>query len=228
MTARDLPMLFSGPMVRALIREIEQPGCGKTQTRRTIKKPGLMAAPYNMRATDKGIPVSIDDWGAIHYRPLPYRVGDRLYVREHWRTGGQHDHLAPRDLPREWAGPIGYIADEAPNSISRTGRFRQGMHMPRWASRLTLTVTDVRVERLLDISEADAIAEGIIHPWNKRYPFGLQISDDAYCLGNTATQAYRALWNHINGPGSWDATPWVAAYTFTVAVGNIDTLARAA
>lgn len=91
------------------------------------------------------------------------------------------------------------------------GRFRQGMHMPRWASRITLLVTEVRVQRLQEISEADAVAEGGDPVQARMYPE----------LG-TCRHWFSDLWNSINGPDAWDANPWVAAYTFTVQRGNID------
>lgn len=111
---------------------------------------------------------------------------------------------------------------------------------PRWASRLTLTVTDVRVERLQDISEADAIAESIkTDVWASVIP---SLADpscaDAYapemsiywhedddsddCVQFTAKAAFAKLWDRINGPGAWDDNPWVVALTFTVYHGNID------
>lgn len=91
--------------------------------------------------------------------------------------------------------------------------------MPRWASRLTLIVTDVRVERLQDISEDDAIAEGVE-----------EVSDDGPVLTGIPCgtiyadhrSAFRDLWNSLHGPGSWDANPWVAAITFRPVFANID------
>lgn len=212
----DRPILFSGPMVRALLAGT------KTQTRRIIKpQPELqMNGFYHVHNRHGGlVNVAEEDVGREAVDYLRIAVGDQLYVREHWRTGGQHDHIAPRDLPQERAEPIGYIADEAPNTISRTGRFRQGMHMPRWASRITLHVTDVRVQRLQDISRDDALAEGI----------ALDETDGWYrvpgvpSLGQAAPQsAYGDLWDSINGAGSWEANPWVVALTFTVEHANID------
>lgn len=110
--------------------------------------------------------------------------------------------------------------------------------MYRWASRITLTVTDVRVERLQDCSEADAIAEGILRE---------NVILGAHCAGGVhseitgeryfdpssndeedgheyAVGAYAALWNNINGDGAWEANPWVVAVSFEVAEGNIDAL----
>lgn len=95
------------------------------------------------------------------------------------------------------------------------GRLRQGMHMPRWASRLTLTVTEVRVERLQDCSEADAVAEGI-EPGH-RLPCG--------GMSHAATDLFCDLWDSIHGPGAWALNPWVAAYTFRPILGNIDRIA---
>lgn len=103
---------------------------------------------------------------------------------------------------------------------------RQGRHAlpqnlaPRALSRLTLYVTDVRVQRLQDISEEDALAEGV------------ECDSDGYrdylmphtqcCV--TPADSYRSLWDAINGPGAWEANPWVVAYRFVPRLGNIDTL----
>lgn len=92
------------------------------------------------------------------------------------------------------------------------------IHMPRWASRILLEITDVRVERLQDISEADAQAEGICElPLQEGHLNAWWTADAALGAtlhGRTPVQAYRKLWEHINGPGSWDANPWVWAISF--------------
>lgn len=201
----DRPILFSAPMVRALLEG------RKTQTRRILKpQPHLMSAnSLSYFGTD----------GKGH--ELRMRVGDRLYVREHWRTSGSLDSTAPRDLPRTAA--LLYNVDE--DRPVWAGKHRQAMHMPRWASRLTLTVTDVRVERLQDISEADAIDEGIegysgMDPECAGYINYANNSDDGYWINPKAS--YASLWNLINGPDAWGTNPYVAAYTFTVHHGNID------
>lgn len=213
----DRPILFSSPMVRALIAG------SKTQTRRAINPQpsaggNLVAPPFRGDGNDLHVQFIESDGLPGKSQRLRYAPGDRLYVREHWRTGGQFDHLAPRDLTPEWAEPIGFVADEPQDRISRTGKFRQAMHMPRWASRITLFVTDVRVERLQDISEADALAEGVTR---SDYEY-----DDGECCA-TAKEAYGLLCDLINGDGAWSANPWVAAYTFTVRMGNIDQLEAA-
>lgn len=238
----DRPILFSGPMVRALLAGT------KTQTRRILKP-----QPEQFPIDDKGtlcevgvIHVEGDALPRIHHgrvitaQKLKCAVGDRLWVRE-------AHAIVPRTAYRGSIG-VGTIAqmehptDEYSAALFREGFDRSGrplwrpsIHMPRWASRLTLTVTDVRVERLQDCSEADAIAEGIEDVtkevassdpslrFRKRYRDG---GWNGYV--DTAAGSYASLWTEINGPGSWETNPWVAAYTFTVAKGNIDQIGDAA
>ncbi|MGA0540693.1 hypothetical protein [Neotabrizicola sp. VNH66] len=226
----DKPIIFSAAMVRALLSG------QKSQTRRVLKP-----APYECSGawwiTDR---VSgdclLDDWANDRIGLGPrYAPGDRLWVRETFFGG--HPGCAN----------IIYRADG--ESVIR---WRSPIHMPRWASRLTLTVTDVRVQRLQEISEADAVAEGIErqeptdadHEWALRYAeengcspdiggvwiapgtrkgWGLtQEERDQPQWGPTAAFAYRCVWNSLYGPEAWDANPWVAAITFTVHRCNID------
>lgn len=216
------PILFSGPMVRALIAGT------KTQTRRIFTPP----LPYD---ADDDIYVQLAT-GEI--APKAKR-DDRLYVREHWRTHRAYDDLAPSAMDGDQ--DIWFEADRLEQgqlcpAASIAGRFRQGMHMPRWASRLALTVTDVRVER--DISEADAIAEGITRIGAEYIARGstafngpnfYQVDMGFGTLNDvTATDVFRRLWEWINGEGSWNANPWIVAYTFTVNRGNIDQFAKEA
>jgi hypothetical protein len=209
------PILFSGPMVRALLSGT------KTQTRRLpsfSRYRGFTEfGPSDTKGYDWHLRDSGMRWHDLRHSEvlgrLPWHYGDRLYVREHWFTWGIFDDLAPSKLTGKEG--VSYIADGV--SEPRPGKFRQGMHMPRWASRITLTVTDVRVERLQDISVADAVAEGAL----------ASSAVDQFAQVH-AIPMYRAIWTGINGDGSWGANPWVAAYTFTVAMGNIDELARAA
>jgi len=214
----DKPILFSGPMVRALLAGT------KTQTRRLMPNQAWLQQAYAPIVDGTRI---YNYSGEEEVSRAKFAVGDRLYVREHWRTWAQYDGVAPRDFTP--GTHVAYEATESPNLGNNAGRFRQGMHMPRWASRLTLTVTDVRVERLQNISEADAKAEGILdggclkcgessHP----DPCGCVYPEPCFA------DAYFALWNEINGKDASVANPWVAAYSFTVEHGNIDKLARAA
>ena len=199
----DRPILFSAPMVRALLDG------RKTQTRR-ILKPQVTAYPDGLAfrwGEFEGL--WPDDWfgyGNEIDGALPYRLGDRLWVKETWRAWTMHDKDPPSALPRDLR--VQYVADDS-RQIPWDSKTRVSIHMPRWASRLTLTVADVRVERLQDISEEDAAAEG------RR--IGRQPLQDAYPIG-----WYAALWDQINGPGAWEQNPWVVAVSFTVGHHNID------
>lgn len=225
---RDLPILFSASMVRAILREIEQPGTGKAQTRRVINPQPKLHAHHEpvcvekrgergwvwMVHTDRpSYQYATGDWKA------PYAVGDRLYAREAWRCGAVNDYKAPRDLK---AGSfIAYEADGPHECAPLHGRFRQGMHMPRWASRITLIVTVVRVQRLQEISEQDAIAEGVEQDSDGWRDYQMPATQ---CCAS-ACASFQSLWDSINGdrPGAaWRYNPWVVAISFQPVLGNID------
>ncbi|MDH2325978.1 hypothetical protein QCN27_03765 [Cereibacter sp. SYSU M97828] len=202
----DKPILFSAPMVRALLDGT------KTQTRRVIKN-----APGDGWHMDRVGPTGFQ-WTCeggmprMSYRP-PVAVGDRLYVRERFRPHGLGTPISEcRDLDDIM---FHADADEAEGAVLD---WKPSIHMPRWASRLTLTITDVRVQKLHAISEGDAVAEGM----------GWAAFKAGEAKGNCPISSFRILWNAINGPGAWDANPWVCAYTFTVQRGNIDQLGAAA
>ena len=129
---------------------------------------------------------------------LPLRSGLHI-VRETWAAPHAYDHLPPRLIPKD--ARIHYAATEDRGGLL----WRPSIHMPRAASRITLEVTGVRVERLQDISEADAIAEGcgMLKPYS-----------DHWQHRDVAKEEYRLLWESINGPGSWDANPWVWVIEF--------------
>lgn len=199
----DRPIIFSAPMVRALLDG------RKTQTRRVLKpQPKMLrgAGPF-YRPHPTTAP---HEWHALHgghiaaIVKVPYAVGDRLWVREAWF-----------DPQMDGARRL-YVADN-PQDVGPVHRKRPSIHMPRWASRLTLTVTDVRVQRLQEISEEDARAEGLewaAPTWGVK---GL-----AESWNGDPRLAFAALWNSLHGPGAWDANPWVCALTFTVDRRNID------
>lgn len=214
----DRPILFSAPMVRALLAGT------KTQTRRLSGMPTIEEMPglgWHVHNKHGGVMnVEAHDVGKVAAEMLPIQTGDRLWVREAWRIETTaYDCFPPREIPS--GQPILYGADADWSLNKSAGRSRPGMFMPRWASRLTLNVTEVRVERLQDISEADAIAEGLLP--SKRTPGWTIYPEDSTSSGlSDPRQSYRTLWEAINGPASWEANPWVAAYTFTVAQHNID------
>lgn len=211
----DLPILFSAPMVRGLIREVELPGTGKTQTRRILKpQPEQGFEPWQAEG---------GEWflaGVESQTPLKmrFRKGDRLYVREAWSAEHLWSGTKPRDIP---CGPIWYWADGEPREGDWT-KPKVAIHMPRWASRLTLPVTDVRVQKLTDIDEIDAMAEGIIRHAATEEDDAEYLAVEGGDIYSNAVDAYEALWNRINGALAWKANPWVVALTFTAERRNID------
>lgn len=105
-------------------------------------------------------------------------------------------------------------------------RWRPSIHMPRWASRLTLELTEVRVERLQAISEVNARAEGCHH--NGPCDHARRSCEEIGCFGpNSYRGVYADLWNSIDGPGSWEANPWVWVLSFRVHQQNVDAFLKA-
>ena len=205
----ERPILFSAPMVRALLDG------SKTQTRRAMNpQPPENWAPASygdLHGYDRNgqlTPDKVVGWGPVNedgdqgFNCRYGQPGDRLWVREAWRVIDLANCFAPREITaahRMWFEADG--PHEPP-----AGRYRPGMFMPRWASRITLEVAGVRVERLQDISEADAQAEGCERRNDD--------DEDAYVATATYRQGYRQLWNSINGAGSWDLNPWVWVVEF--------------
>ena len=200
-TITDRPILFSAPMVRAILDG------SKTQTRRVVKPRKDLGIGCELAPCELAGEVNAGDYSNSRYRP-----GDRLWVREAWQhLQNQNGELAATLNPKSCRECF-YRADESdPRSLPMSGKWRPSIHMPRWASRITLEITGVRVERLQDISESDAIAEGIERVTVKTgatvYPFGNQYSHDSVA-------AYSHLWEAINGTGSWAANPWVWVVEF--------------
>lgn len=201
------PIIFSAPMVQALLAG------RKTQTRRVLN--GLTQEPGGLwRFGRKHSAIIFADDDAVRqdaasceYMPIARR--DRLWVREAWRTDVSWESSPPRDIIP--AAPIWFDAE--PTISVKTGRYRHARHMPRWASRLTLTVTKVRVQRVAEISCADAIAEGIAPEAN---------SQTIDCDTPNPRDGFRDLWNSLHGPDAWARNDWVVAYTFTVDHRNVD------
>jgi hypothetical protein len=176
---------------------------------------------------------------------VPFAVGDILWVRETWAAPHICDTFKPSEI--EIGERVHYAATADFGGDNNLGGLigRPSIFMPRWASRLTLEVTDVRVERLQAISEADAIAEGVEaveserdeHDWSicpKCGGTGLHGAlgdglgymevDCQEC--NTHKKRYSHLWNHINGDGAWEANPFVVAVSFKVHKCNVDAFER--
>lgn len=184
-------------MVRALLAG------SKTQTRRIVKARDLewMDVHQGLREPDNAERCPYGQPGD-QLLCSGHRIGgDRLYVRETWAAPHAYDHLPPRLIPQD--ASIHYAATEDRGGLL----WRPSIHMPRWASRITLEVTSVRVERLQDIDLADALAEGISDT-------GALILDSAGNEQGGPIAEYAVLWEQINGSGSWAANPWVWAVEF--------------
>jgi hypothetical protein len=220
--------IFNATMVKALLAG------RKTQTRRTIK--GAPTAADGEWFCDRVGPTGWQFTAAggsprIPCTP-PNAVGDWLWVRETTRAEELEDGQ----------DGIRYLADNTFRPIENTKEameawievfaYRGGrgltvpaIHMRRRFCRILLLVKQVRIERLQDITEADAIAEGVeVMPYDGAEPqyqgmFGYKDYRDhphAIVPFKSALRSYETLWEAINGPGSWDANPWVSATTFTV------------
>lgn len=195
--AKERPILFSGEMVRAILDG------RKTQTRRVIKPnhAGRVKEPGSRRNWHLADPNAV--------LACPYgQPGDLLWVRETWSQDSRGGCLPNGE------DAVYYRAD-FPSDKIWAGSWKPSIHMPRWASRITLRVTDVRVERVQDISEADAQAEGAEF---SELPCFSRIPNQR--RGFRQIAGYRAgfltLWDSINaGRGyGWDTNPWVWALTF--------------
>jgi len=199
-TCREIPILFTGPMVRAILEG------RKTQTRRIVQN--------LLWDDDHNLPCMIAEDGPLAFPErfydgtikCPYgSTGDRLWVREAWArviVGNEFDYL--------------YRADHHTGIEKKNGdqKWKPSIHMPKVACRLMLEVTSVRVERVQKISEADAIAEGCI-----KLPASGRITDTkggqyGGRIWTTAREWYSELWGKINGPDSWTSNPFVWVIEF--------------
>lgn len=225
----ERPILFSGPMVRAILDG------RKTQTRRVVKPqpPIRMTAPTGYEFSVAG-----------HDYMCPYgKTGDRLWLRETWKYDNWTEDGEPfvryksdntvllKDFPDEWVDKVEDIwanLSERSNikidGVARDRRWRPSIHMPRWASRINLEITGVRVERLNDISRDDAVAEGVDWKSCPKYQSmeNFQAQRMAEKMGKYGVLSltidyvggYQKIWESINGPGSWDANPWAWVVEF--------------
>lgn len=195
----ERPILFSAPMVRAILAG------AKVQTRRVVnpEPAGSVTTIYRPFAHEpNNWQGYADNVGFIRwYGRCRYgQPGDRLWVRETWAVPHRYDHLGPSNIP-VLGVRTHYAATEERGGL----RWRPSIHMPRWASRITLEITAVRVERLQDISEADAKAEGAEPYLHPVHPAREQLRH---------VDGFQALWESINGPDSWDLNPWVWVVEF--------------
>ncbi|AWJ85131.1 hypothetical protein TSH58p_17350 [Azospirillum sp. TSH58] len=242
---RDVPIIFSAPMVRALLDS------RKTQTRRLVPQPPAECGINYMLGEESWLPVekrtpvrrAFEAWtgplfqnrpaghlcGSFDIRPR-FQPRDRLWVRENFATSDAY--AGPGILGVEYAADgatLAYANGELHHKehgcAQYTGPWKPSIHMPRWASRLTLVVEQVRVERLQDTTRKDVYAEGAItDEW-------LQWREDAVNIGmpegssiEDERDVFARLWTSLHGADAWAANPWVVALTFSVHRTNIDKL----
>lgn len=190
---KERPILFSGPMVRAILDG------RKTQTRRIVKPAPddwidqlhgydlRGRAPYDIEHPETGAVVGYGFQSEDAFYKCPYgQPGDRLWVRE-----AHGLDLANKVYYREGFDP----------KCGWNGKWRPSIHMTRAASRITLEIVGVRVEQLTSITAGESIKEGIT-------------IEDCRRVNGSAVDAYRKLWESINGPGSWNENPWVWVVEF--------------
>lgn len=239
---KERPIIFSGEMVKAILDG------KKTMTRRAVKTQprdecteiatSACFGHVEYRSTSEDRQTQ----SILAKIKCPYgKIGDRLWVRETW-IQGYDDPLIESEGDDENAVSIIYKADgkeEYRTCSAETAEnwgdfsadsemvgFKSPIHMPRWASRILLEITDIRVERLNDISEADALKEGI-----RNYNFEMEDSPDTYVgythlqkddgkstLYKTPAIAFERLWDTLNAKkgNPWSSNPWVWVVEFKV------------
>lgn len=232
------PMLFSTPMVKALLAG------RKTMTRRPVKCgieiagvatveqwAGRLADNFAYRRPDEvqiqakadqlrgRLHPFTDENGKLFALTCPYgRPGDLIWVRETWARynidQNSHDWAYKATVPEDWP---------------EEGLWRPSIHMPRKANRLTLQITDVRVEQLQEISDEDAIREGVEPNCSLLNHDNCDHDEWIYYSGfpeshpaDSPSESFRTLWQHINGPDSWQNNPWVWVISFDVIHKNVD------
>ncbi len=236
-----IPILFSTPMVQANLEG------RKTQTRRTKgleniselateivrsdqwKKQGDWVARFKYKGEEK--------YAVTNVIKCPYgQVGDVLWVREKWTQNGLKYYRYAADWPNEVyisGEPKGtFIGEGVPEKFK--GKWKPSIHMPKEACRLFLRITNIRVERLKDITDQDAIAEGIegyfeklfmewrYRDYDKKLQKGYGKSNIDYPTWREPVSSFKSLWESINGKDSWEANPWVWVVEFEKLEGKPD------
>ncbi|MGP5476857.1 hypothetical protein [Pseudomonas helleri] len=205
---KERPILFLAPMVRAILEG------RKTVTRRPVKATKAHADGFMMLDHGKGWrpynafgDFASDHEGMEYPIACPYgKLGDRLWVRETCFINDYREASVPEQERADCE--IHYRADGIPDfEGEELIRWRPSIHMPRWASRILLEVTDVRVERLQDITEEQALAEGI-----KKHSDGGYHVEDGKHFSDSPVESFACLWSSVGG--DWDANPWVWCVSF--------------
>lgn len=231
---KEQPILFSEPMVQAILEG------RKTQTRRIVsarnslidgsptssRKWESMEFDFDQAWVDQGpspagnpgpyLHVPSMAHGTVHrIYPRYFNCWDALWVRETWCNAWDDERDRWSDPPRYHYRADGYEVRHV-DSVHRSP-WQPSIHMPRKASRITLRITGVRIERLQEIGARDAIAEGIensVIPGHGRIEGSWKVYTDPKLGSLCPISSYQTLWESIHGRGSWDANPWVCAITF--------------
>ena len=211
--------------IRSIQREIAS-GMGKTQTRRILDP-----QPYEFLCPSDGHRM----WNAsgsvggricyndralldLHRAPKP---GDLLWVREPWQALCEYHNTPPRHIPV--GSDILYLADRSEHEYWPTKK-RQGRHMCRWMSRITLRVIEVRVERVQDIMHMDPIYEGVEQLSRPNWHYDRRWRDysgaASYLLDHRLS--FATLWDSLNGPNAWARNDWVSAMSYQPIAANVD------
>lgn len=198
MANKERPILFSAPMVRAILDG------GKTQTRRVIRNQPIASNGRNKfdftnYSDDEGANQYWTNKGFWHAKSQYGKPADKLWVKETFKEYNDWLYV--------------YKADGEDTLYSNIA-WKPSIFMPRKASRILLEITNIRVERLQDISEADAIAEGIELETGTAHWKNYDASRGGWRYWECPIQSYRTLWESINGNGSWDLNPWVWVIEF--------------
>lgn len=216
---KDTPIIFSAAMVNALLNG------KKTMTRRLFKRdrdvpPGWDGRyGFSILTPERHVETRGHDperGPLCRFMKIKYAKGDRLWVRENHR-------LTDCECTEACRGP-GHVWYEASSEGYRnvaSNRLRPSIHMPRWASRLTLVVTGTKVERLNDLTEEDALREGVV-PMVDQFDGCFTVPGTALMSGTNARDCFERLWNSLHGPDAWAANPEVIAVSFRVVKANID------
>lgn len=234
---KERPILFSGPMVNAILAG------RKTQTRRIVKPQPVDCGDIK-HLVDEYFSRQVTGDGMREDFKCPYgKIGDRIWVRETWRPSRQPQNGGLSVMGIKFAADDSIIPDQRADKLwtmARANSWRPSIHMPRWASRIALEITGVRVERLNDITESDSEAEGVSPHVEQKWWQGYYKNDplchtclpakpdgsapdslievkpyrDLSHMNRTAKREYELLWNRINGPDSWQQNPWVWVIEF--------------
>lgn len=221
----EKPIIFSGPMVRAILEG------RKTQTRRVIKPQPPSDGDYRLCTVgsstvkseegkhhwatiteERGYPEIVKHQGI--YFKLPYSVGDVLWVRETWCELFDHHRDYKNQRQAAYRASTGFEGDEIRKEYGY--KWKPPIFMPRWAARIFLEVTAVRVERVQEISFEDCRAEGC----NESYVEEALNCEHPECKGKHYREKYhfQSLWDSLNAKRGygWEVNPWVGVYEFKV------------